>query len=601
MVTSVPYQLRSSQIATRARASARSTGSAPATCAAASVARRRAAERRQRARALSPSRRRRPRGARPAAGPWSGERYEVEVGPVAHGGHRASPGHEASRVVFVRHALPGERVVVEVTEGSEGDRFWRGDAVEVLEAVARPGRRRRARTPARGAAAAATSSTSTLAAQRALKAAVVARAAAPAGRARRRRDGRGGARATTTGCGWRTRMQCAVDRPTAGAGLRKHRSHEVVAGRRLPDRAPGPADVTGTSGRTPPASSDRLRDRRAAAAGPTATATSRTGRAAHRAAAGRTGRSPAAASGRCTRGAADALVDAVLDGAATRSRGSGCSTCTPASGCSPASLADAVGPTGRVVAVEGDRDAPSSDAAANLADLPQVALVARPGRPGARRRRRRAASTWSCSTRRATGAKRDVVARDRAPGAAGGRLRRLRPGRPGPRRGDLRRARLRAGGAARLRPVPDDPPRRVRRDPRVRADADVVYLDVKRHLIGPAGPWVLTAAARWADDETPADLTRRSRMSNRQQSGQLRSQGHARRRTASPTRSTGSTRSRATASTSTSLPYSLKVLLENLLRTEDGANITADDIRALAGWDAGRRARARRSSSRRRA
>ena len=35
-----------------------------------------------------------------------------------------------------------------------------------------------------------------------------------------------------------------------------------------------------------------------------------------------------------------------------------------------------------------------------------------------------------------------------------------------------------------------------------------------------------------------------------------------------------------------SLPFSLKVLLENLLRTEDGANITAEDIKALAGWDA---------------
>ncbi|MFI6268835.1 aconitate hydratase [Micromonospora zamorensis] len=33
------------------------------------------------------------------------------------------------------------------------------------------------------------------------------------------------------------------------------------------------------------------------------------------------------------------------------------------------------------------------------------------------------------------------------------------------------------------------------------------------------------------------------------------------------------------------LPYSLKVLLENLLRTEDGANITADHIRQLGGWD----------------
>jgi aconitate hydratase A / 2-methylisocitrate dehydratase len=36
---------------------------------------------------------------------------------------------------------------------------------------------------------------------------------------------------------------------------------------------------------------------------------------------------------------------------------------------------------------------------------------------------------------------------------------------------------------------------------------------------------------------------------------------------------------------SDSLPYSLKILLENLLRSEDDANITADDIRALAGWD----------------
>ena len=35
-----------------------------------------------------------------------------------------------------------------------------------------------------------------------------------------------------------------------------------------------------------------------------------------------------------------------------------------------------------------------------------------------------------------------------------------------------------------------------------------------------------------------------------------------------------------------SLPYSLKVLLENLLRTEDGSDITADDVRAIAGWDA---------------
>ena len=35
---------------------------------------------------------------------------------------------------------------------------------------------------------------------------------------------------------------------------------------------------------------------------------------------------------------------------------------------------------------------------------------------------------------------------------------------------------------------------------------------------------------------------------------------------------------------SNSLPFSLKILLENLLRTEDGANITAAQISALANW-----------------
>ena len=33
------------------------------------------------------------------------------------------------------------------------------------------------------------------------------------------------------------------------------------------------------------------------------------------------------------------------------------------------------------------------------------------------------------------------------------------------------------------------------------------------------------------------------------------------------------------------LPYSLKILLENLLRTEDGANVTQEHIKALAEWD----------------
>ncbi len=42
----------------------------------------------------------------------------------------------------------------------------------------------------------------------------------------------------------------------------------------------------------------------------------------------------------------------------------------------------------------------------------------------------------------------------------------------------------------------------------------------------------------------------------------------------------------AAAGDVTRLPYSLKILLENLLRTEDGANITADHVRALVDWRA---------------
>ena len=33
------------------------------------------------------------------------------------------------------------------------------------------------------------------------------------------------------------------------------------------------------------------------------------------------------------------------------------------------------------------------------------------------------------------------------------------------------------------------------------------------------------------------------------------------------------------------LPFSLKILLENLLRNEDGANITAEQVTALGSWD----------------
>ncbi len=61
-----------------------------------------------------------------------GEETALEVGPVAHGGHFVA--RWDGRVVFVRHALPGERVRVRVTEGDTASRFLRADAIEVLTA-----------------------------------------------------------------------------------------------------------------------------------------------------------------------------------------------------------------------------------------------------------------------------------------------------------------------------------------------------------------------------------------------------------------------------------------------------------------------------------
>ena len=51
------------------------------------------------------------------------------------------------------------------------------------------------------------------------------------------------------------------------------------------------------------------------------------------------------------------------------------------------------------------------------------------------------------------------------------------------------------------------------------------------------------------------------------------------------TKFTASTRSTSRASPPGIFPYSLRILLENLLRTEDGRNVTEDEIRALAAWN----------------
>jgi tRNA/tmRNA/rRNA uracil-C5-methylase (TrmA/RlmC/RlmD family) len=62
----------------------------------------------------------------------SEERPVVTVGPPAHGGHCVA--RLDGRVVFVRHAIEGEEVVLDVTD--RRSRFWRADAVEILAPAA---------------------------------------------------------------------------------------------------------------------------------------------------------------------------------------------------------------------------------------------------------------------------------------------------------------------------------------------------------------------------------------------------------------------------------------------------------------------------------
>jgi tRNA/tmRNA/rRNA uracil-C5-methylase (TrmA/RlmC/RlmD family) len=151
---------------------------------------------------------------------WTGNRIEVEVGAVAHGGHCVA--RAEGRVLFVRHALPGERVIVEVTE-DKGGSFCRADAVEIL--AASPDRVEPSCALARpGGCGGCDWQHATPAAQRDLKAFVVAEQL-------RRLAGLdvkveveelpGGP------LGWRTRQRLAVD-AQGRAGLRAHRSHRVL-------------------------------------------------------------------------------------------------------------------------------------------------------------------------------------------------------------------------------------------------------------------------------------------------------------------------------------------------------------------------------------
>ncbi len=299
-------------------------------------------------------------------------------------------------MVFVRHALPGERVLAALTEAGETASHWRADAVEVLEASpdrvdppcpwAGPGR-----------CGGCDWQHAALPAQRLLKAAVVSEQLA-------RLAGLDVSVVVEpvpgddAGLGWRTRVDWAVD-ATGRAGLRRHRSHEVVAVDTCriatPDldaigvtaaRWPGVAHVqavasgagdravvvTPRAGRRPRLPRLDAEVSVLVAAGPRVERVrgrTRVGESA----AGRSWQVSAAGFWQVHPGSADTLVAAVLDAAKPQS-GETALDLYSGVGLLAAALADRVGASGSVVAVEDDRRA-AADARRCLHDLPQVRLV----------------------------------------------------------------------------------------------------------------------------------------------------------------------------------------------------------------------------------
>ncbi|CAL9544791.1 class I SAM-dependent RNA methyltransferase [Streptomyces radiopugnans] len=189
----------------------------------------------------------------PAASPGTapslvGREYEVEIGPVAHGGHCIARTEEG-RVLFVRHALPGERVVAKVTEGREDSRFLRADAVEILE----PSKDRvEAPCPFAGPGLCGGCDWQHAApgAQRRLKASVIAEQLARLAGLTAEDAGWDGTVEPAPGDkvpkgevpAWRTRVHYSVD-DEGRAGLLRHRSHEVQPIDRCLIAAPGVSEL----------------------------------------------------------------------------------------------------------------------------------------------------------------------------------------------------------------------------------------------------------------------------------------------------------------------------------------------------------------------
>ncbi len=185
-----------------------------------------------------------------APAPRAGDILDIVVGEAVHGGWCVSRQNDTGWVIFVRHALPGEHVRAVVTQSTA--RFARADAIQVVQASPD-----RVEAPCQYAAPGGCGGCdwqhASLAAQRELKSAVISQqlsrlAGLDLTVAVEPLDG------DEAGLGWRTVVSFAVD-GHGQAGLRRHRSHDVVGIDRCLIAHPLVTSVGVTEQRWPPASS----------------------------------------------------------------------------------------------------------------------------------------------------------------------------------------------------------------------------------------------------------------------------------------------------------------------------------------------------------
>ncbi len=354
-----------------------------------------------------------------------GDEVEVDVTAIAHGGHCIA--RHDGQVLFVRHTIPGERVLARVTETGAGERFVRADAVAVLSAS--PDRV----TPpcphaGPGLCGGCDLQHVALHRQRALKADVVREQMARLAHLEVDVDVEP-VPGDAEGLDWRTRVEFAVD-AEGRAGLRRHRSHDVVAIDHCRIAAPGIDLLRVTEGLWPgvelvdtvaPSVGEPLA---VVVPGPVVPVIHEQVDARWQAHDGseQTLERELAVSARgfwqVHPGAARTFVEAVL-GAAQVRPGERALDLYAGVGLFASALAAAVGAEGQVIAVESDPEA-AELARQNLADQPNVAVltsrvddafgVARPSRRGTARQRGSRPRKASRSTLMPTAA--DVVVLD---------------------------------------------------------------------------------------------------------------------------------------------------------------------------------------------